>query len=613
MSQWLYVQNVTTVTDEKGNDTSSVVYPGELIDVELIPEGTVESVYSWAKKYITGSHQRLAKINSLKSANISQRNNYTEKPNVAGRFIIITYTNGVPSGNLRIATNAEVVSYQVKTVTTKNGIQVTLSQETASVSPSTDLPRNLVMEQSDSGDYIRLTETVGDNSAEGLRIQYLKGVLGIPHQFLPTTDPRVTMGGLSYNGLGRIYAKFIVKHMPLLIITPGVPKFMGSAGSTEKRNVLQALMAATIDTVFDLGSGKPPQGSYSGKYYTLDFKYTEYFKYVNVMLRAATAFLGIGDVNYFGHTLGDQNWMFNNDQGLTSDVGWLNKFVGTHFGNGAIFLYANVGESTSDSFTNTTTQSQLANTLNSYSDKFREMNFLLGTGMAMFGSDAQDSTSTVSNGDASGDILNKAKTILSGGRLEFPEIWSDSQFGRSYTATMKLISPYGDKVSVFLNILVPIYHVLALALPRHDASGIQGYVSPFLIRAYYKGVFNVDLGIIASLSITKGAEGEWTKDGIPTVAELSFEIKDLYDGFFMSQGSLIPMYTGPSIFTNVTELDYIANSCGINVNAMEVERVISYYWKILKGSWTDLLELSIWGSIGQWVANAPWRRIFSYF
>ena len=178
---------------------------------------------------------------------------------------------------------------------------------------------------------------------------------------------------------------------------------------------------------------------------------------------------------------------------------------------------------------------------------------------------------------------------------------------------MKLISPYGDKLSVFLNILVPIYHVLALALPRHDTSGIQGYVSPFLIRAYYKGIFNVDLGIISSLSINKGAEGEWTKDGIPTVAELSFEIKDLYDGFFMSQGSLIPMYTGPSIFTNVTELDYIANSCGINVNAMEVDRVISYYWKILKGSWTDFFELSIWGAVGQWVANAPWKRIFSYF
>ena len=278
MSQWLYVQNETKVKDENGNVTSSVVYPGELIDVEIVPEGTMESMYNWAKNFITGSHQRLGKIKSLKSANISKRKSYTEKPNVAGRFIIITYTNGVPSGEVRIATNAEIVSYQVKTVTTKDGTQVTLTQETASVTSSTDLPRNQIMEQSDSGEYIRLTETVGDNSAEGLRIQYLKGVLGIPHQFLPTTDPRVTMGGLSYNGLGRIYAKFIVKHMPLLIITPGVPKFMGSAGSTEKRNVLQALMAATIDSVFNLASGKPPQGSYSGKYYTLNFQYSEYFK-----------------------------------------------------------------------------------------------------------------------------------------------------------------------------------------------------------------------------------------------------------------------------------------------------------------------------------------------
>lgn len=610
---WMYITSQHQLRDDKGNLVSSFVYPGELIDVEEVPKNMIDSMYSEFKSLLTGYNDKLYKIKSLKSANISQRGDYSVKPNVAGRFIIISYLDGKPVNGVREATSSEISSYQVKTVTTPQGNKVTLDYETTSTSVANNLPRKQLMEQSESGDYVRLTETVGEVDTSGLRIQNLRGVLGIPHQFLPTTDPRVTVGGLAYNGLGRLYTKFIIKHMPLLIITPGVPKFMGSAGSTEKKNVLQALMGATIDNVFNLGSGAPPQGSYSGKYYTLDFKYTEYFKYVNTMLRAASVFIGVADVNYFGRKLGDQNWMFDKDQGRAEDVGWLAAFVGEHFGRTAVFLYANVGESTSDSFTNTTTQSQLANTLNSYSDKFREMNFLLGTGMAMYGSDAQDSTSTVSNGDASGDILNKAKTILSGGRLEFPEIWSDSQFGRSYNVTMKLISPYGDKLSVFLNILVPIYHILALALPRHDTSGIQGYVSPFLIRAYYKGIFNVDLGIISSLSITKGAEGEWTRDGVPTVAEISFEIKDLYDGFFMSQGSLIAGYGGPSIFTNITELDYIANSCGINVNAMEVDRMIKYYWKILKGSWEDLIQLDLWGSIGQWIMNAPWRTIFSRF
>ena len=66
---------------------------------------------------------------------------------------------------------------------------------------------------------------------------------------------------------------------------------------------------------------------------------------------------------------------------------------------------------------------------------------------------------------------------------------------------MKLVSPSGDKLSIFLNILVPIYHLLGFCLPREATD--QAYFSPFLIRAYYKGLFNVDMAIMPSLSVTK--------------------------------------------------------------------------------------------------------------
>ena len=33
----------------------------------------------------------------------------------------------------------------------------------------------------------------------------------------------------------------------------------------------------------------------------------------------------------------------------------------------------------------------------------------------------------------------------------------------------------------------------------------NGYVNPFLVRACYKGFFNIDTGIITDMSVTKGA------------------------------------------------------------------------------------------------------------
>lgn len=173
---------------------------------------------------------------------------------------------------------------------------------------------------------------------------------------------------------------------------------------------------------------------------------------------------------------------------------------------------------------------------------------------------------------------------------------------------MKLISPSGDKLSVFLNILVPIYHILALTLPRQSIG--QTYFSPFLVRAWCKGLFNVDMGIITDLSINKGAEGEWTIDGIPTVAELSFTIKDLYDGMFMSKTESI---ADTSVMTNITELDYIANSCGVNINDHDVFRTLKLYGALgFYGAARDILEVGIFGTMEQTFSQIA-QNIFGVF
>lgn len=462
-----------------------------------------------------------------------------------------------------------------------------------------------------------------DNLQNGLVVKDLRGILGMPHQFLPTADPRIIdedeSGVGNANEFGRVYSEKIIKHIPLLLMTPGTPTFMASFSKIQKDKIVGKLAGFTdesFDSIFSDGR--------AGKYYSLKYAYTEYFHYVNAMLRSAAHFLEIHDEVVDGQRLGSLNWLYKTSS-MGSEIfshGNLANFLGPYAG--CIAFYTDSGTTVDDSFSNSTTDSQLASSLNNLSDTGREMNFLIGNvgGMAglkldvLSGSDNLDAKigdlksqvdSLLGGKNVMSNILGKATTILAGGRIIFPEIWSDSSFSRSYSCSMKLVSPSGDKLSVFLNILVPIYHLLGFTLPRQSDN--QAYFSPFLVRAYYKGVFNVDMGIIPGLSITKGEEGEWTIDGIPTVANVNFEIRDLYQGMYMSKQTL---NNDRSIMSNIQELDYIANSCGVNVNDQEIMRTVRMHAALGFSGVTDKVTIGIFGNVAQYF-NQKMQNIFGVF
>jgi len=475
-----------------------------------------------------------------------------------------------------------------------------------------------------NGDYINSEDYRAylENLEDGLSIKRLSVILGLPHQFLPTADARLDGTG-RVASIGRTYAEKIVKYMPVMFITPGVPEFMKGFSAEQRTNMLAGLVSGIQDAIsaYDMESS-----SYYGRYYSLKFAYVDYFKYVNGMLRSAALFLGIDSVTVNGKTLGTYNWLYNGEDhhiNNATGTGWVGSWLGNYVG--AIAIYADCGNTINDSFSNSTGESNLASTLGSVSDSGRELNFLLGNVGSLTGlklnkltgeQDLLDNMDkvrsaiddTMGGANIFSNILNKAQTILAGGRLVFPEIWTNSEFGRSYSCSMKLVSPAGDPLSVYLNILVPIYHLLGMCLPRESMS--QAYFSPFLLRCYYKGLFHIDMGIMTGLSVTKGSEAEWTYDGIPTVADVSFEIKDLYQSMYMSRaddsGSL-------GLLSNMAELDYIANSCGVNINDQEILR--SYkLWSLLKlrNAPGDFVYNNIYGNILQFF-NQKAYNMFAMF
>lgn len=506
-------------------------------------------------------------------------------------------------------------------------------------------------------------ESDKNEAIKGFNYSGLRNVFGIPYQFLPTTDCRVSSNFSSeIERAGYEFSEKIVARLPLLYITPGNSSFMGGSKEEARTMLIGSLgdnfkSDSTDDTLME-SSLETMLGEYNGKLYTIMPAYTEYFSYVNPLCRSGAIFLNIAGTSFDSTSIksnangtdfnsasfANMNWGVNEgiayeiweeeEDTLAEDVededdtnqpsseeeentteetdqeeteperekfnmdysDWfvkgdiisdLGRFQKNLYYSNAIAFYINSDSSFQDSFANETSESSLSSTINTLSDKARELQFLLGTAKGAVGEafDKVDGTlsaikeqiNDIVKNVAGGNtifttIANSVKTIVSGGRLLFPQIWSNSTFSKSYSISIKLTTPNTDRVSWFLDIYVPLCHLMALVLPRSEY--VNSYTTPFIIKAFYKGMFNIDMGIITEMTFTKGKEGSWTKDSLPTVVDVSFTIQDLYSAMGMT--STESMFKGFTL-QNVAEMDYIANLCGININEPDTFRMVNLW------------------------------------
>lgn len=424
----------------------------------------------------------------------------------------------------------------------------------------------------------------------------LDKVMGRPYQFMDIADPRpgiVDKGGNGSTIYGRKYDEKILSKMPLLVITPGLPEFLSSYSDDDRKNIINSFVGVG-DTGFvnDLINNTPKET----RYYTLKFASASYFKYVETLTTMLATLLSIEDIEFRGRTLGTYSWSTdytNSDNGYGGGASFYNQMS---FGGGGIGFYINSDTQISETFSNDTRESILASQVNSMSDMALELQYLTGiNGFAVDiykdtdkGAAGDQNTFTDSLGGGIGkaldNLINGTKTIFQGGKLIFPELWQDSNYSTSYSVNLKFISPDYDKVSWFLNIGVPLMHLIALTAPRQ--SGVNGYVSPFLVRAFYRSFFNIDMGIITSLAINKGTEGGWTVDGLPTVVDVNIDFKDLYNKFAISSAmGFFEESGGRSIskaIKNIGLLSYMANMTGVNLIAPDYARSVALYNALFK-------------------------------
>lgn len=249
----------------------------------------------------------------------------------------------------------------------------------------------------------------------------------------------------------------------------------------------------------------------------------------------------------------------SSDGSEKKDTSWFQEFVqhfDSEFRDGseyAVFKVDHTG-SISESFSNSTVESDVSQKLNSVSSQVRQARFSIADGNIIGGAaelitgvigGAKDVVMGALDGATFG-FSNLLVGLAGSGYIDIPNNWQSSSASLPRASyTMKLISPYGNPISRIQNIYIPLAMILAGALPL--STGKQSYTSPFLCQVFDRGRCQKRLGMIESVNITRGTSNlAFDLKGNALAIDVSFTIVDLSSIMHM------PISTGKLLQTDMT-------------------------------------------------------------
>ena len=437
-------------------------------------------------------------------------------------------------------------------------------------------------------------------------------LFGLPFQFIESVDPRIESVSKI---IGSNYVDRIISAAPTVMIIPGKAVFLPN--SKNKQGTSHALLKAANGNLQPLLDGMSNDGTKHLRYYDFEESYNEYMKYVNIMCRTVAVFLEITETIQEGSSVVSfqkydwKNYRWSSDQyssaagsviqevwqstigsiGNIASSAWnglkgryvepldvdrstphgvaSGKIAGT---NNFVQFYIDPSSGSSHNLSNSTTQSQIKSMLDSTSATMKEFQFVANSAGINMPEGLEEMTDngidmlTQSLGGADSQfgsiisqLLGAGKSVVKGENIILPEIYQSSSSDIDYTVNIHLRSPYGNKYSIYMEVLVPLLHLIALTVPKQATGNTFG--SPFLIKAFCPGIFNVNLGIITSMSISRpSAEDCYSIDGLPMEVDVQLTIKDLYHDLSISSTN------DRALFRNNTSLiDYLATLSGLDL------------------------------------------------
>lgn len=449
-------------------------------------------------------------------------------------------------------------------------------------------------------------------------------LFGSPHQFLGSVDYR-----LNENiSLGRQFVENVMGEAPLVYFIPGKPNYLPNVSTSEKNAINQLFGDSTN------AEGKLNQTVLNSilkdkqkdiRYFDFTEAYNDYMRYVNLLCRMCSIYLGIGDLT--APTTGAKykyynwkNYKWRNDytkavngksvfeKGATTKKqkkkNILSELEEAFYGKYSyVEFYVNPTSSFRESSSNSTRDSQIKPSVETAEEYAKELQFLSGQSKvaSTVWSGVTSGTSALGNvfGSNSNNIFSKivssSAQVISGSNIAFPELWSESDYGKTIDFTIDFISPYGTKEAIYLNCLVPLCHLLALVLPKNTSP--NSYSSPFIVKTFAPGIVNCELGIVESLEIEKGGEGYWSVDGLPTKITCTVRVKELYTTLSMNKTTQFKKF-----FKNTALMNFLAVACGVDVTRPQLLLKVETMVATLLGGLKDIPS-DIKGSIIQAIKN----------
>ena len=226
--------------------------------------------------------------------------------------------------------------------------------------------------------------------------------------------------------------------------------------------------------------------------------------------------------------------------------------------------------SVSESFGNSVAESDLSQKINSMSSGARQASFSFGKGedvkqllggvLGAVGDLAMGSLSGITMG-----FSDFFAALAGNAYIDIPKYWQSSSatLPRS-NYTMSLVSPYGNIISQMQNIYIPLCMLMAGSMPL--SVGKQAYTSPFICQLFDRGRLQIRLGMIESLSITRGTSNlAFDTQGKALALDVSFSVVDLSSIMHMplSQGKLFE--TDMTLDEDNILSDYLAVLAGMGM------------------------------------------------
>ena len=453
----------------------------------------------------------------------------------------------------------------------------------------------------------------------------LSFVHGMPFQYTYLTDRRNNLNtpfgremyetdepvkstknsGAGLDMYGRTFAREIASNTPIVVFTPGTPKFMSnirqsifgySGGEKNARNNFLNLFSdltffessSALQSMFDDLEGEVFQ------YYSLEINTSEYYSIVNSLCQFSAKLMGLENFKMRNTPCTNFDWAaYNTNE--AHDYSTMEDVFGVS--RGVSFAFDPIS-SIQDSISNQTGESQFASLFNGVSEKSRELAFMLGTvDIDLDLIDQNEYTAAVNSvrtGAFSGitnpmsSVFSMLKNSAHGMRVRFPQLWQESSINKSYSLDMKFITPYATKFCKWRYVLVPFFHIFALAAPQSKDS-IINYSRPFLVKAFSRGYFNIEMGIIDQLSWKRYGDGEMLSvDGIPTEIDVSVDVTDMYQQLAASthygDAGIMSLDRIKVFFNNAGLQELIGNLAGIDTNRITLSERLALYTSTIKGT-----------------------------